>query len=240
VPRSEKKQTKDGKEVWGVEDFEVYGPKAFAGLESLANTLADRTFAIKMQAAETRRPRLKPHKLEPEAAWRRAALAFWAAEAQLVLKGAVNVMPDELPSLMAYDHRFQDIAEPLLIIATIADQERPSGPLIVPRLLEGLNAASRGRRGVGRARQYAVFFRLAEYKLGTASDVFVPSSELLDNCEQTDGLQTIESVKALSNFLRPLGLHPRQASDGRSRGYLLTKHWLEDSRTRCARRSGEA
>ena len=128
VPRNERKTTKEGKDEWVLEEFDVYGPKAFAGLESLANTLADRTFAIKMQAAETRRPRLKPHKIEPEAAWRRASLGLWAAETESILKQAVNDMPDELPSLMAYDHRFQDIAEPLVTIATIArTKNAPAG-----------------------------------------------------------------------------------------------------------------
>ena len=34
-------------------------------------------------------------------------------------------LPDELPQLREFDDRFQDLAEPLLVIASLADEERP-------------------------------------------------------------------------------------------------------------------
>ena len=46
-------------------------------------------------------------------------------ETATLLVAAYDDLPDQHPDLERFDDRFQDIAEPLIILATMADAERP-------------------------------------------------------------------------------------------------------------------
>lgn len=122
VPRNQG-SSGDGYEV---QYFDPYGPKAFAGIEGLSDTLTDRTFRIEMQPAPQRLPRLNDRKLDHEATYIRWTLGFWATDTADALIKAYDDLPNELEQLSAYGSRYQDISEPLVVIARQADAERPS------------------------------------------------------------------------------------------------------------------
>ena len=104
-----------------VEPFEVFGPKALAGIGRLPDTIADRAIPIRLrrrsrsEAVERGRYRVIAASAEPL----RALLGCWAEGVLEQLHGAEPELPDEL------DDRAQDGAEPLLAIADLGGGEWP-------------------------------------------------------------------------------------------------------------------
>ena len=103
--------------------FSTYGPKVFAGLQKLTDTLNDRSFHIPMKKATAHVPRLGVSWLEKTAPALRNRLEVLIGSKQSDLMGAYEAVSElgEVPLLARYDYRFQDISEPLLIIALVAD-----------------------------------------------------------------------------------------------------------------------
>jgi len=219
-------------------EFPVYGPKAFAGIEGLADTLSDRTFHIQMERAKYRQPRMVMRKMDDELTSVRLKREWWECETATLLVAAYDDLPDQHPDLERFDDRFQDIAEPLIILATMADAERPTGPLILPRLLEGLRVAA-GRRApsVGE-RLLLIILKMMEDKLGPKDEMFLPSQELFQACGGGDGTTGISSTTALASFLKRFDLSPREASDGKCRGYWITRSWIEHWKARYGGKEG--
>src|SRR5262245_3722407 len=134
------------------ESFAVYRPKALAGIEDFADTLESRSFHIRMQRAATRPKRVRARLLDREATPIRNRLEQWARDKSSALQemyDQLSQQADGLALLKDYDDRFQDLAEPLVLLATFADEERPGGPAILPRLMAGLGAAWERRSPVG-------------------------------------------------------------------------------------------
>lgn len=104
-----------------VEPFEVFGPKALAGIGELPDTIADRSIRIRLhrrsrsEAVERGRYRTIAATAEPL----RELLELWAEGAIGGLRDAEPKLPDEL------DDRAQDGGEPLLAIADLAGGEWP-------------------------------------------------------------------------------------------------------------------
>jgi hypothetical protein len=100
-------------------DFDVFGPKALAGIGKLPDTIGDRSLPVEMlrqvRSARTERFRRRG-KLEETAALRER-ITSWAAEHRLELARSWPALPDEL------NDRQQDIWEPLLAIADLAGPE---------------------------------------------------------------------------------------------------------------------
>ena len=207
----------------------VYGPKGLAGIEDLADTLADRCFTIRMERASFRLPRL-PRDFQEIATRIRQRFEQWASSNAKMLKDCYTQLPNELPELNGFDDRFQDIAEPLIVLAKTADAERPDGPLILPRMLEGLRAVAGRREPSERERSLVVFLDIAERRLNGAGTVFVSSSDLVNDCMATYALAWIESPKALASLLAPFDLKP--GTTGQVRGYTLTREWVDKWRER--------
>lgn len=101
-----------------VQDFEVYCPKALAGIgEALPDTVRDRSIRIAMQRAkpgELRRQR-RGHELEKQAAPLRAEIEAWVRRHEAALRSARPELPVELGD------RAADGWEPLLAIADEVD-----------------------------------------------------------------------------------------------------------------------
>ncbi|HHZ83037.1 MAG TPA: DUF3631 domain-containing protein, partial [Nitrospirales bacterium] len=130
VERVEK--TRDG---FVVKSHSVYGPKAFAGLERLADTITDRSFPVQMERTPKRMPRLNVRRLKHNAEQLRENVQAWADNHAAEIQKTYGLLPDEVDHLAKFDDRFQDISEPLLVIASLADAERPDGDLVLPQLL---------------------------------------------------------------------------------------------------------
>jgi hypothetical protein len=213
-----------------VELLPVFYPKALAGIESLADTLADRAFQIQMERSSQRMPRLNMRKVDDVFAQLRNRLQGWATYRNEDIAKAYEKLEDELPCLKGFDDRFQDIAEPLVVLATLADAERPEGPKILSRLLKGLDAAAGRREPSGREKALLAFLEIAEAKVGEGEGTFVRTGDLLADCLANETLSYIESGRKLASFLKHFDLSPK--SNGNERGYELSREWVGTWRNR--------
>lgn len=206
------------------------GPKALAGIEGVADTLADRSFQIQMEWSAHRMPRLNLRKMDELFTQLREGLHTWAEHQEKLILDTYNNLPDELDALKEFDDRFQDISEPLIVLATLADAERSEGPEVLPRLKEGLNAAAGRREPSGREKQLQEFLVIASVKLGSHDGKFIPSVDLVEACAKIEDLAFIETPKKLAGLLKHFDLIPR--SNGSERGYDLTRAWVEKWKSR--------
>jgi hypothetical protein len=221
VERMEK--TKGGN--FEVKAFPVYRPVALAGIESLADTLSDRTFAIQMERTAERMPRFSARILDELAGQLRAGFQSWADQYAEYVEAAYDSLPDEVDTLKDFDDRFQDIAEPLIVLAALADSERPDGPAILPRLMNGLQAAAGRREPSGRERELLAFLDMVDPLLNGEDEVFLPSSTILDLCKDREELSGLETGRALAGFLKHFDVFPKSHS-GKTRGYAIRREWL--------------
>lgn len=228
VERVEK--TKGGN--FEVRQFPVYGPVALAGIEKLADTLDDRAFSIQMKRAPSRLPRLNRRRLAKTAEKLRDGFAAWAERHGGKVEDVYNALPDELPDLTPFDDRFQDVSEPLVVAATLADAERANGKTpILPRLLAGLRAAAGHREPSGRERELGALLALIEGRLPAgADDVFLTSAALVEDCREHPDLSRVETGRALAGLLKHFDCSP--VSTGKVRGYRFRRAWVEDWRAR--------
>jgi len=224
VPRSERTGNN-----WEVKEYPVYGPKAFAGLENLADTLSSRSFSIQMQRAP-KMPRLCLRRLSPQLERIRTNLQFWADKQEQEVFAMYDQLPHELPELAGRDDRFQDIAEPLMVLAFLADAECSSEGEVTARLLAGINCAAGRREPSKRERDLLVFLEVVEARLNGVAEFFVPSQDLLTFCREREEFSGWESTKALAGFLKHFDLTSR--SNGKARGYDLTQDWVASWRER--------
>ena len=220
VPRTERV---DEKGKFETVQYPVYGPKAFAGLEKLDPSLASRCFHIEMTQAPQRLPRFGLRIFGDTGARLRKELEAWVCSNQVQIDGAFAALPTELESLRCYDDRYQDIAEPLLVLAMLADAEEGGAPRITPLLLDGLRVASCERVPTEGERLKVLMFEVLSPVLGEQSTRFIPSKELL-SLVQARGLSWIDSTKDLATVLAKCGLSPR--SNGTVHGYEITKDSL--------------
>ena len=222
--------------------FDVYRPIALAGIEGIADTLADRCFIIPMKRASTRPPRLNLRKMEKEFTEIRSGLSAWFQKQEHVdlIRKTYDKLPDAIPDLAGYDDRLQDVAEPLFLIATLADQ-MTLGSNLKTEFLDALVKVSEHREPSGREKGLISFLDIAQQKLGIQEEVFVSSTELVRACmEETDDLMWIDSWVKLKNFLKNFDLSPRQNSSGTKRGYDLKKEWVNEWETRYSKSSENA
>lgn len=225
IPRVEKSTGQS----FEVKYYDVYSPKLLAGIEGLADTLADRAFHIQMLRTPTRMPRLRYRQLEPTLEMIRASIEQWVGTYEDDVKAIYSNLPDVLEALKDFDDRFQDIAEPLLVLAKIADHQAQAEAMILPRLVKALTAINSRRLPSGREESFIAFLQLVSGQLpeGKKEDFFETAS-LLSQCNEVDELAWIENGKMLSAFLKHFDLRPRQSSEKeRHRGYLITREWLE-------------
>jgi hypothetical protein len=133
---------------------------------------------------------------------------------------------------VGFDDRFQDIAEPLIVIASLADVERPDGESILNRLKKGLDVAAGRRDACGREQELLAFLEVASAHLGDSPERFVSSKDLVAACQQREDLARIETQKGLANLLKHFDLSPHHNPEKTARGYDLTQEWVEKWQTR--------
>jgi len=213
-----------------VETYQVYGPKALAGIEGISDTLADRSFPIQMERCSHRMPRLNLRKIDDLFCQLRLGMQSWAEAHKDQIADTYDQLPDQLDCLKQFDDRFQDIAEPLIVLATLADVERPEGPEILPRLLAGLNAVAGRREQSAREKQLLAFLDIADRKLGVEAEMFIRSADLVADCQAVEDLAYIETSRKLAGLLRHFDLYPK--SNGTERGYHVSRQWVEEWRAR--------
>lgn len=120
-------------------DFDVYGPKALAGIGRLWLTVQSRSIPLRMQRATkaelAKLKRVRGDRLSSEAAPLRSQALRWAADHLEGLRAADPVVP---PALGA---READIWRPLLAIADAAGETWPDWARAAAVLLHKVNAA---------------------------------------------------------------------------------------------------
>jgi hypothetical protein len=100
-----------------LEDFQVFCPKAFAGIGNcLPDTITDRSIPVRLQRRlrDERIERFKRRDVEPEGAMLADRLCAWLEPQNDYLGEQRPMLPDEL------DDRAQDVWEPLLAVADLA------------------------------------------------------------------------------------------------------------------------
>ena len=208
-----------------VRAFPVYRPVALAGIESLADTLSDRTFQVQMERTPDRMPRFSARVLDDLTGQLRAGFQAWAECHREKVEMTYDALPDEVDTLKGFDDRFQDISEPLMVLAALADNERPEGPAVLPRLLEGLTTAAGRREPSGRERELLAFIEVDEPLLNGGTETFLSSATVLDLCKEREELSRLETGRALAGFLKHFDLYPKSHS-GKARGYVISREWL--------------
>jgi len=146
VPRHEKDAAGNFTET----DFETYCPRAVAGINSLADTLADRSIPISMQRKLTgeKTERFSPRKLQREAQGLRDRCYLWALTHATDLAGVYGLADRLFPKLASLDDRARDLWEPLLSLVALADSERGDDKQILTEELSALALAlSQSRDG---------------------------------------------------------------------------------------------
>ncbi len=205
--------------------FSTFGPKVFAGLQMLTDTLNDRSFHIPMQKATGRVPRLSVAWLDKTAPSLRKRLEELIGVKRSELRQTYEAISDyeEVPLLARYDYRFQDISEPLLVIALLADAEYGGAPRMVQALQKGLRLLVGGRKPDRHELAIHTLLDLEGELMGGKREKFIPSQQVLETFRRT-GAAWMDSTKDLAQFLNPLGLSPR--SNGKVHGYDFLYEWF--------------
>ena len=194
-----------------VENFEVYCPKAFAGIGHLPDTVSDRSIIVQMirRAPDEHVERFRQREAEERAAPIRSLLEVWSRQAV----GLGKARP-ELPAEL--DDRAADSWEPLLAIADEAGGEWPERARQAALFLSAgrmEDAASYGVRLLGDIER--VFEERGEDRITSAELV-----EALTAMEESpwEGMIT----RRLAAKLKAYGITPKQHRFGTvtCKGYL--------------------
>jgi hypothetical protein len=231
IERNERVSKSNGgavSDTYQLRSYPIYGPKAFAGIEELADTLADRTFFVQMVRSHIRMPRLNMKKTEARFEAIRTRLSQWFKSNMKSITDQYDALPDEVPELKAYDDRFQDVLEPLYVIGKVADDERGNGKTsVVTRFLDAVAVVAGRRMRSERERALVALLRYVNARQGQSDDVFIHTETLLAKCMEAVELSGIKTGAALADFLGNFGLSPTRDRTGDRRGYMFRRDWVE-------------
>jgi hypothetical protein len=198
--------------------FDVFGPKAFAGIGTLPETIASRSIPIRLQrkARTETIARLRYTREQAAAAPIRQSLEEWGAAVVPALDEAEPALPDELSD------RQWDLWEPLFAIADLADR--------------GADARSAAIRLHAAAYSHVSLELLAldHVRLIFNGDERMPTKAILEElvrredgpwarwwARDVDAGQIKGPASKLARLLKPYGIEPKQLwIDGqKERGY---------------------
>jgi len=204
-------------------DFEVYCPKALAGIGTLPETVGDRSFLIEMRRKKRTdsAERFRLRDVEKEAREIRARLEAWTSPNLARLRAARPSLPRELGD------RAADGAEPLLALADLAGGSWPERARRSVVALAGEKAdedESDGVQLLGDIRRVIALL--------VRTDGTIRTEKLLDELRSLPESrwkrfgprrEELEAVD-LARLVRPYGIRPKQIRDGASvvRGYDVT------------------
>jgi hypothetical protein len=211
--------------------YEVFAPRALAGLAGLKDTLEDRSFPLFM---------VRKRRDESVARLTRAV----GAEAQALrdqcalacLAHIENILTayDQAPTLLereAIDDRAVDLWSPLIALTLVADAE--DGGDRTARLLAMARELSTLRDADAEAGQTFRLIEALEEIRHQAGEVLTPT-ELLDALKARSGWDWVKTTRRLAGLMNPLGLVSRFSRHGERKGrfYLLEPDTLADLRAR--------
>lgn len=219
--------------------FHTYSPKVLAGINSVVDTIEDRSFRILMARKRKDEPvnRFNLRKCESVLAVLRDDLHLWAlrnAEKVAVEYETIN----SSAALEGLDDRAKDIWEPLLAIGSVLDKEKPEGGGVLPVLTAIAQDMGEDRKDK-EASEEALPAMLAVVKNlipENGEEFFVSSEDLFENVRQEGVLYFLTSKKKMAGFLNRYGLSVtrRYRDERQTRGYVLRKEWVEETEERYA------
>lgn len=192
-----------------VRDFNVFCPKAIAGIRDLPDTVADRSIPITMKRklVTEKTERFREREVRAAAVPLRKRLEEWSAIAILVLAAATPGQVVGLPD------RAQDVWEPLIAIADLAGGDWPRRARESAQELSGRTVREDGSEGVKLLKDIRSTFRDA-------------AVDRLRSADLAGGLGRIEEslwgdyrgrplhTTALARLLKPYGIAPHQVRFG--------------------------
>lgn len=201
-------------------DLTCFGPKAFAGIGKIPDTVADRSIVIAMRRKRESETveRFRERDVRQQAKPIIESLKGWASKHIKVLRDARPELPDELSD------RQQDISESLIAIADLAGDKWPA--LMRSSLLEvfGSAAAEDGSHGVMILRDIRDLF---ESRTGPDEDR-ISSVDLVENLCSLEGRPWADwnhskgmTPNNLARKLKDFGIYPGaiRFSSGVAKGY---------------------
>ena len=200
-----------------VKEFQVFGPKALAGIGALPDTVADRSLPIRLKRRAPNEPleRFRMRDAESEAKELRAQAEEFAAAYLEELAAARPELPDEL------DDRAQDACEPLVAIADCAGGSWPVRARTAFVALRGqeqeADELSLGIRLLADIRQ--VFGSEESPPLST--EALLEALAAIEEAPWGDFYGARLTPRRLARLLRPYGIRPRdvRVDDKALKGY---------------------
>ena len=200
-----------------LEFFPVYGPKVFAAIGALPDTLADRSIILHMQRRAKNQPieRFLFGRAKEEAAPICKAMAAWVTK-----NGAsVRTLYARMGDLGFLDDRDADLWMPLFAVCSLAAPHRLAD-------LKQSALALSARKQEDDTEDSLPLRLLADIKTVWPADLLhLSTAGLLDKLRSLDDSQWAEyeiTPRKLSKWLRPFGLGPRQVrvANGTLKGYV--------------------
>jgi hypothetical protein len=204
-------------------DFDVYCPKALAGIGSLPETVGDRSILIEMRRKKKsdRAERFRLRDVGAETAKLRAQLEAWAESKIESLRKARPALPPELGD------RATDGAEPLLAIADAASGHWPDRIRVAVVALAGERSEDDDSDGVQLLADIRRILAVLVRKDGT-----ITTKSLLDSLTGLDESKWAKyghsreplDPRGLANLLKPYGIKPdrvREVGTEQARGYRV-------------------
>lgn len=211
---------------WTPVDYDVFSPKAIAGIGHLPDTVMDRSIPIQLQRAKAKKAKYRDSKVKPLIDHIRKELAEWEKLAAPALK-AMDFEAIKIPAEIEENDRHVDVAEPLLSIADLAGGRWPKA--IRGALIE-VWAPSLGRESAS----------VRERLLADIRDVFaenpglkgISTTDLIRGLVKNDDSEWREyhqggkeiTPRDLSRLLKPMNIEPKSVriDDTVLRGYKVS------------------
>jgi hypothetical protein len=231
-------ETKDKQFV--VVNYNSYSPKVLAGIKGVVDTIEDRSFKILMRRKSkkeiVKRFNLKSLKTQIEKI--REDCFLWALRYARDISEVYDSV-DQFPGTESLDDRLKDILEPLLSIASIVDaQAEDEKTQTVKKLIDLSMEMGRGREeGESLINSIPAVVNLMKNIVDGSDEKFISVDEIFSRFQADEDLGFIESKRGLSFFLKNLDLHrapSRWIDEKTTRGYILTRKWVEDLKERYA------
>lgn len=227
---SVKRMKKDARESYEVESFDVYGPRALAGigLNILDNTTRDRTFTFEMvrQKRTERREKLG-RKQKAEAKALQQDIQAWAEKNRASIAAAYE--GDEFPYLEDFLDRTIDVSQPLAAIVEVSYKD--SSQLLEARLRLADAIALMREEASPVTRRHKILLELQRVS-GSEDPLIGSASELAAKCI---GLSPAPSQYEIASSLTAFGFKTksiRKGAEPRYR-YTLTNEELGELADRC-------
>jgi hypothetical protein len=200
--------------------FSVYGPKAFAAIGGLPDTLADRCVCLTMQRKTESQEveRFLSTRVKPAATPIRQSLIAWAMENNSAVEAAYAEMGD----LGFLTDRDADLWMPLFAVCAVAAPERIAELKVCAVVLTGAKAANDVEDSLP-------LKLLADVRSVWAADAAHTSTEVLlkklREVSESPWNEYELNARKLSIKLRPFGVAPRQVRIGALtvKGYVRTE-----------------